>query len=50
MAVKKISVALEEAVATAAASAADALDQSLSSWLNDAAQSVADRAGTGVSS
>ena len=38
MAVKKISVALEPDVAEAAASAAQAHGQSLSSWLNDAAR------------
>lgn len=39
MAVKKISVALDPDVAEAAASAAQAHGQSLSSWLNDAARS-----------
>jgi hypothetical protein len=39
MAVKKISVALDPEVADAAASAAEAHGQSLSSWLNDAARS-----------
>lgn len=38
MAVKKISVALEPDVAEAAASAAEAHGQSLSSWLNEAAR------------
>lgn len=38
MAVKKISVALDDAVAAAAASAAEAHGQSLSSWLNEAAR------------
>lgn len=38
MAVKKISIALEPDVAEAAASAAQAHGQSLSSWLNDAAR------------
>ncbi len=38
MAVKKISVALEPEVAEAAASAAEAHGQSLSSWLNEAAR------------
>lgn len=38
MAVKKISVALEEDVAEAATSAAEAHGQSLSSWLNQAAR------------
>lgn len=39
MAVKKMSVALDPDVAEAAASAARAHGQSLSSWLNDAARS-----------
>ena len=39
MAVKKISVALDPDVAEAAALAAEALGQSLSAWLNDAARS-----------
>jgi hypothetical protein len=39
MAVKKVSVALDPDVAAAAASAAEAHGQSLSSWLNDAARS-----------
>ncbi|MEX2621962.1 MAG: hypothetical protein WD250_17245 [Egibacteraceae bacterium] len=39
MAVKKVSVALDPDVAEAAASAAQARGQSLSSWLNEAARS-----------
>lgn len=39
MAVKKLSVALDEDIATAAAAAAQAHGQSLSSWLNEAARS-----------
>jgi hypothetical protein len=38
MAVKKLSVALDEDVAVAAAAAAEARGQSLSSWLNEAAR------------
>jgi hypothetical protein len=38
MAVKKLSVALDPAVAEAAAKAAEARGQSLSSWLTDAAR------------
>ena len=38
MAVKKLSIALDESVAESAASAAAASGLSLSAWLNDAAQ------------
>lgn len=38
MAVRKLSIALEPAVADAAASAAQNAGQSLSAWLNDAAR------------
>ncbi len=40
MAVRKLSVALEEDTATAAAAAAERRDVSLSSWLNEAAENA----------